>query len=155
MSAPRSPLFSSSAMPLMVVPAGEATLSFSTPGCVMLPSGDASKICKYQTNCKKLFYKRAGHVSHMPLWNIDRKTLLCLLQSANMRCHRKHAPSSNGEAGESLQHASNIFNAAARPSTTTPLQMTESYNFGPWVNNHTQRHIREHNSKRSSPRGET
>lgn len=46
MSAPRSPLFSSSAMPLMVVPAGEATLSFSTPGCVMLPSGDASKICK-------------------------------------------------------------------------------------------------------------
>lgn len=53
MSAPRSPLFSSSAMPLIVVPAGEATLSFSTPGCVMLPSGDASKICKYESVCEK------------------------------------------------------------------------------------------------------
>jgi len=51
MSAPRTPLVSSSAMPLMVVPAGEATLSFSTAGCVMLPSSDDSKI--YKTDCLK------------------------------------------------------------------------------------------------------
>jgi hypothetical protein len=42
MYAPRTPLFSSSAMPAMVVPAGEVTRSFKTPGCIISPSPEAS-----------------------------------------------------------------------------------------------------------------
>lgn len=45
MRAPRSPEASSSARPTMVVPAGLVTRSFSSAGCVRLPSPEPSKTC--------------------------------------------------------------------------------------------------------------
>lgn len=53
-NAPRTPLASSSDNPAMVVPAGEATLSFNRAGWDMEPSPAASKTWKQDPDCSSL-----------------------------------------------------------------------------------------------------